>query len=77
MWQFGIYDSIDRKYTNQNYTKCLTRDAIRDSHMPNSKNVVFKIEDVSGMFILLIIGLSTSLFIAIIECIAYKMRDKN
>ena len=29
------------------------------------------------MFIILIIGLGTSLFIAIIECIAYKIRDKN
>ena len=78
MKQFGIFDSLGQKYyANQNNTKCLTRDAIRDSHQPKSKDVVVKIEDVYGMLILLIIGLSASLFVAIIECIAYKLRDRK
>ena len=57
-----------------NATKCLGWHNVKQSHMTNNQKVVVKLEDIYGMTILLMGGLSGSVILILIEALLEKLK---
>ena len=55
------------KQAVQNSTKCATWPDIKASHTRKKPNIALQFEDISGMLILLLIGISSAIFAFITE----------
>ena len=77
---FSIYIQSGSTFQNEmskhlpNATKCLGWHNVKQSHITNDQRVVVKLEDIYGMTILLMGGLSGSVILILIEALLEKLK---
>ena len=74
--QLGLDETGLQKYL-PNATQCYHWNAIQESHSAKDENVVFKIEDIYGIILLLVIGLCGAILVAMVEYIFFKNTVKK
>ena len=67
--QYQLGDSLENKVsrTYPNMTKCQKWNDVKKSHMSQDPNVVITFEDVSGLLLILVVGLIAAIIIMSLE----------
>ena len=72
-------DSIESQIGRElpNMTKCLTWNDVKKSHMTQDPNVVITFEDISGLLLVLAVGLIGAMIFISMEFVVKAFREKN
>ena len=74
--QMGLIEELLNRET-QNVSVCKTWNDVKASHLSKNTNVVFYLEDVGGVMIMLVIGLTLSLLAFIAENMTHWWNTHN
>ena len=71
----SIESQIQRVYPNM--TKCLTWNDVKKSHMTQDQNVVITFEDISGLLLVLAVGLMGAMIFISMGFVVKPFREDN
>ena len=71
----SIESQIQRVYPNM--TKCLTWNDVKKSHMTQDQNVVITFEDISGLLLVLAVGLVGAMIFISMEFLAKALKKES
>ena len=71
----SIEGQIQRNFPNM--TKCLTWNDVKKSHMEQDQNVVITFEAISGLLLVLAVGLIAAIIIISLELVVVATKKRN
>ena len=73
----SLEDQANRNRVYQNWTKCLTWNKVQKSQIEQDQNVVITLEDISGLLLVLAVGLIGAMIFISLELLAVVACNKN
>ena len=74
--QYQIGDSLESRIgrVSPNMTKCITWNKVRKSQMEQDQNVVITFEDISGLLLVLAVGLIGAMLFILVELVVKALK---
>lgn len=73
----GDWGESQLKRVSPNMTKCLTWNKVRKSQMEQDQNVVITFEDISGLLLVLAVGLIGAMIFILVELAVKAFKENN